>query len=291
MRSGSRLALLLLTAALPLQALGWRSSYLAASPLALALAGGGTAWMPDAYLIEINPAHVWGVDGESIGYGHLRMFGNLGGHVVTWQGALRGRPTQFRLRTLAEDDIELRGDVPTAEPLGTFGARLIEAELSRGWMLGTLQVGVSLTAAYQRIFEYDGRGVWLSAGLLGNLGSRVRWGLSVSHIGVGEGPGTSDLASQLWRLQGGVMLKLLPLFGQIGIDAGFDSRSNVLTGVVWQTGTGPWQVCLGLRQVAGEYRLGLGFGLSHERWRVAYAYSYQGRTLGQPQMIQVSRQL
>ncbi len=291
MRSGPRIALLLLTAALPLQALGWRSSYLAGSPLALALAGGGTAWTANGYLIEINPAHVWGVDGESIGYGYLRMFGNLGGHVLTWQGRLRGRPAQLRLRTLAEDDIELRGDVPTADPLGTFGARLMEAELSRGWMLGALQVGVSLTVAYQRIFEYSGRGAWLSAGVLGNLGSRVRWGLAVSHIGVGEGLGSRDLEPQPWRLQGGAMLKLPSLLGRIGIDVGLDSRSNVLPGVVWETGTGPWQVRLGLRQVAGEYRLGLGFGLLQDRWRVAYAVSYQGRTLGLPQMIQVSRQL
>ena len=291
MRSATKLALILLTAVLPLHALGWRGSYLAASPFALALAGGGTAWIADGNLIQINPAHIWGVDGESLGYGSLRMFGSLGGNVLTWQGALRGRPTQIRLRALAEDDIELRGEVPTAEPLGTFGARLIEAELSRGWKLGTLQFGISLTAAYQRIFEYSGRGAWLSAGLLGNLGSRLNWGLALLHLGVGEGQGSRSFKLQPWQVSGGVMFKLSPLLGQIGMDVGLNSRSNVTPGVFWATGAEAWQVRLGLRQVVGEVRLGFGFSLAHERWRVAYAYSYQGASLGQPQMIQVSRRL
>ncbi|MEE9162733.1 MAG: hypothetical protein V3U35_07145, partial [Candidatus Neomarinimicrobiota bacterium] len=120
----------------PGAALGWRASLLPSSATALALAGGGRALPGTVGLSLVSPAHLWGARGEQVEFGYLRMFGDLAGFGIRWHGDWRQRPVQLVLRSLVEDNLELRGEVPTADPLAFFSARLLSATLMRGWQLG-----------------------------------------------------------------------------------------------------------------------------------------------------------
>ena len=280
--------LLAVTSSDPLLALGWRASLLAASPAALAFAGGGIGWWPNPALIDINPAHVWGIESESVGYGHLRMFGDLRGSVVTWQGRYRGSPMQLRLRTLSEDGIELRGDIPTTEPLGLISARLMSATITRGRRLLGGQLGISVTGAYQRIYYFDARGLWLSAGWSRQLSDRLSWGAAITRIGLGEGLGSSTFSTLPWKAGAGVVL-FSPLFGRLGIDVNYDADIGAAPAVGWESGGGIWVAQAGVQAVGDEYRLAFGLGIELSNWSAGYALSYQNSALGLPQMFQASR--
>lgn len=275
------------TSAGPLLALGWRASLLASSPATLAFAGGGIGWWPNRALIDVNPAHVWGISSESVGYGHLRMFGDLRGSVVTWQGRYRGRPTQLRLRTLSEDGIELRGDIPTTEPLGLISARLISATITRGGQLLGGQLGLSVTGAYQRIYYFGARGLWFSAGWSRQLSDRLSLGAAVTRIGLGEALGSSDVSTLPWQAGAGVVLAS-PLFGRLGIDINYDADFGAAPAVAWEGGGNIWVMQAGLQALDDEYRLAFGVGIELENWSAGYALSYQNSALGLPQMFQAS---
>ncbi|MCH8327370.1 MAG: hypothetical protein IID15_02440 [Candidatus Marinimicrobia bacterium] len=290
LRRAIRAAVMLLAVASadPLLALGWRASLLATSPAMLAFAGSGIGWLPNPALIDVNPAHVWGIASESVGYGHLRMFGDLRGSVVTWQGHYRGSPTQLRLRTMSEEGIELRGDIPTTEPLGLISASLMSATLTRGRQLLGGQLGMSITGAYQRIYYFDARGLWFSAGWSRQLSSRVSLGAAITRIGLGETLTGDTFSSLPWKAGAGIML-VSPLLGRLGIDVNYDADFGAVPAAAWESGGDMWVVRIGAQALGDEYRLAFGLGFDLENWSVGYALSYQNSALGLPQMFQASR--
>ncbi|UCD36720.1 MAG: hypothetical protein JSW54_07700 [Fidelibacterota bacterium] len=273
----------------PLSALGWRASYLPGSASALALATGGTALPGDMSLTGISPVHVWGSEREILEFGYLRMFGDLAGYGVRWQSTWRQRPLQFLLRSMAEDDIELRSEIPTAEPLALFSARLITATVMRGWRLGATSLGLGLTLAYQRVFEYSARGAWLSAGWQGEPLPWLRWSLTVCNLGAGEALNTRvDPVAP--RVGLGLALKT-PLWGSyISSDLWYDEQHQLIPSMAWQGSGQVMRLAAGVRWQSETILLTAGFRLTHHRWMLSYAYGYQNGTLGQPHMVSLSRE-
>lgn len=279
-----------LVSAPSLEGLGWRTSYLPASATAMSLAGGGMALPGDIALTTNNPAHIWGASRETVEYGYLRMFGDLAGHNLRWHGFWRSNPLQLILRSMAEDDLELRGETPTSEPLAYFSARMLSVTLSRGWMLGTTRMGVSTTLAYQRIFDYAARGVWLSAGWQGAVTSWLRWGVTVTNLGLGERL-DEERESAGARAGVGLAVKTIWPGGELALDLLVDEHQGLLPSLGWQGAGQVFRLMAGIRWVMGAPLLAGGFQFRYHRWSVSYAYSYQDRTLGQPRMFTLSRRL
>ena len=273
-----------------LAGLGWRTSYLPASATAMSLAGGGMALPRDIALTTVNPAHIWGANRETVEYGYLRMFGDLAGHTLRWHGPWRSKPLQLILRSLAEDGLELRGETPTSEPLAYFSARMLSVTLSRGWMLGATRIGISTTLAYQRIFNYAARGVWLSAGWQGAVTPWLRWGLMVSNLGVGERL-ANERESVGVRAGAGLAVKTPWPGGELTLDMLVDEDQGLLPSLGWQGAGQIFSLMAGIRWLTGAPLMATGFRFRYHRWSVSYAYSYQDRTLGQPQMLTLSRRL
>ena len=273
-----------------LSALGWRAHHLPGSATALALAGGGAALPGNMALTTVNPAHVWGLEGEAVEFGYLRMFGDLAGYGLKWQTPWRARPVQLVLRSMAEDGIELRGDVPTAEPLAYFSARLLSATFLRGWRLGATDLGLGITFAYQRTYEYSARGLWLSAGWQGEPLPWLRWSLTLSNLGLGEALYRErDLVAT--RAGAGVAVKT-PLGGSyLSLDLWFDDQQGLVPCLAWQGSGQVVRFIAGVRWGTVDVLVAAGFQLAYHRWAVSYAYGYQDRALGQPHMLSLSRRL
>lgn len=241
-------------------------------------------------LIRVNPAHLWGQESEALAVGYLRMFGDLRGFVARWHGSYRRQPTQLLLRSMVEGDIELRSDIPTSEPLALFAARYMSASLFRGWRFGTTNLGLGVTVAYQRMYDYSARGVWLTAGVRGNLMPKLAWGLVVSNLGVGEeliqtreSPGPRTSAGLAWET---------PLWGSVlSLDMHYDGEYGLWRSVGWQSAGDFFRVTAGVRWTEGAPLLAAGFQLTHRSWQVSYAYGYQNKALGQPQMLNLARLL
>ncbi|UCH10980.1 MAG: hypothetical protein JSU61_03575 [Fidelibacterota bacterium] len=279
-----------LTLVQSISALGWRASYLPGSAMALALAGGGTALPENMSLTSLSPAHVWGAERETVEFGYLRMFGDLAGYSVRWQDIWRDRPVQLALRSMIEDDIELRDDIPTAEPLAFFSARLLSASLIRGWKLGPTTLGLSATLAYQRIYEYSAYGAWVSAGWHGELGPWLRWNLTVANLGTGEALNRNK-DSVAPRRGAGVAIKT-PLPGSyLALDLWHDEQGRLIPSVAWQTGRERIHLTAGMRWESEAPLLAAGFQLFYRRWTIGYATGYQSTILGQPHMFTIARGL
>ena len=273
-----------------LSALGWRAHHLPGSATALALAGGGAALPGNMTLATLNPAHVWGLEGEAVEFGYLRMFGDLAGYGVKWQTAWRARPMQLVLRSTVEEDLELRNDVPTAEPLAYFSARLLSATLLRGWRLGTTNLGLGITFAYQRMYEYSARGLWLSAGWQGEPLPWLRWSLTINNLGLGEAL-YHERDPVALRAGAGLAVKT-PLRGSyLSLDLWLDEQQGLVPCLAWQGSGQVIRLSAGIRWEAGAPLLAAGFQLSYHRWVISYAYGYQDRALGKPYMLSLSRQL
>lgn len=273
-----------------LLALGWRAYHLPGSATALALVGGGAALPGNIALTLVNPAHVWGLEGEAVEFGGLRMFGDLRGYDLKWQHPWRGKPAQLVLRSLSEDDLELRGEVPTAEPLAYFSTRLLSATFLRGWRLGTNNLGLGLTLAYQRTFEYSARGIWLSAGFQGEPLPWLRYSFAVNNLGIGEALNQERDAVAM-RVGAGIALRT-PLAGSyLSLDLWLDDQQDLIPYVAWQSSGEVLQFLAGVRWEGDVYLVAAGIQLTHQRWAVSYAYGYEDRSLGQPQMLSLSRQL
>lgn len=293
-RSAQRRFLIFLLAGLAsvqsLSALGWRAHHLPGSATALALAGGGAAIPGNMTLTTVNPAHVWGLEGEAVEFGGLSMFGDLTGYGLKWQVPWRARPTQLILRSMAEDDLELRDETPTAEPLAYFSARLLSATFLRGWRLGATNLGLGITFAYQRTYEYSARGLWLSAGWQGEPLPWLRWSLTVNNLGVGEALNRERDPVAL-RAGAGVAVKT-PLGGSyLSLDLWLDDRHGLIPCLAWQGSGEVLRFLAGIRWETGAPLLAAGFQLTYHRWAVSYAFGYQDRTLGQPHMLSLCRRL
>lgn len=272
-------------------ALGWRASYLPGSALALALGNGGVAHPYNIALVSANPAHVWGQESEALEVGHLRMFGDLKGYNLRWHRTVRTNPLQLVLQSMVEDDIELRSNVPTAQPLGYFSARLITASIIRGWRMGDLNLGVNLTGAYQRIFEHSAGGLWAAVGFQGELFPWLRWGLTVRNLGFATAMHTQS-ESVLPRIGGGMAVKT-PLLqdSYLSVDLWADEYQGLMPVLAWRTIGKNLNLSAGMRWEKDAPLITAGIDISYRRWTIAYAYGYQETTLGQPHLLSLGRNL
>ena len=280
----------ILTMVQSLTALGWHAHHLPGSAVALALAGGGAALPENFALTLVNPAHVWGLEGEAVEFGGFRMFGDLRGYGLRWQHPWRGKPSQLIFRSLSEDDLELRSDIPTAEPLAYFSTRLLSATFLRGWRLGTNNIGLGLTLAYQRTFEYSARGIWLSIGCQGEPLPWLRYSFAVNNLGAAEAL-NQERDGVAMRLGAGIAVRT-PLAGSyLSLDLWFDEQQDLIPYLTWQSSGEVLRFMAGVRWEGDIYLAAAGIQLIHQRWVVSYAYGYEDRSLGQPQMLSLSRQL
>jgi hypothetical protein len=271
-------------------ALGWRASYLPGSATALALGGGGAAHPYNMALSMVNPVHVWGLDGEALEVGHLRMFGDLKGYSLRWHRTVNDRPLQLVLHSMVENEIELRSDIPTAQPLGYFSARLMTASIIRGWHLGGVRLGVNLTGAYQRIFEYSAWGTWISAGIQGEPLPWLRWGLTVSNVGLATALNVES-ESVIPRLGAALAVKTPIQNSYLSLDLLGDEYLGLVPNLSWRNSGSILSLAAGVRWEKDTPMITAGIDISYNQWTIAYAYGYQETTLGQPHLLSLGRNL
>ena len=288
-QNGGLMLALVLAVLLPqyIFATGWRSAYLPGSALALSLAGSGTALTPQVELASINPVHVWGETVESVDYSRLQMFGDLKSHNLRWQGNYRKRPTQFELRSVTEAGLELRNG-PTKDPLGKFSARYFSAAVFRGAQLGPVQLGLGLTYAYQRMYEYAASSLTVAIGASSNISKWLRLGGAVSGFGIAQKLHVEKPDLPL-RVNLGAALQMPWQGGVLAADAVYDSETNWHPSIAYQHTGGFFSFTTGVRLYEEELLITGGAELRHGKWSLAYAIGYQNAALGQPQMFSFKR--
>jgi hypothetical protein len=120
----------------------------------------------DASSVFYNPGAMPAVLGTNVTLAHTEYFLSLRyeqavvTHETTW-GTFG-----FMFTGLYMDDMERRDDLPTVNPLGTFGAYDASFALAYGrYIVPNVAVGVSLKTVYQRIDELSANGFAVDAGI------------------------------------------------------------------------------------------------------------------------------
>ena len=268
-------------------AAGWRASHLPGSAPAMSLAGGGRALPANMLLSGVNPAHVWQDRAEQVEYGHLKLFAGSRGHTFRWHAGPQGKPTQIVLQSVVDDDLELRGTVPTAEPLAKFQAWLMTATLNRGITLGGTRLGIGITAAYERIYVYSARAAWFSIGWQGAFNDWLSWGVSVQNLGI-----AADLNRQndpVGLRSGAGLAARLPGDHYLSLDLVNDDLTGLMPVAGWYHQGVLLTTFGGMRLTGNDILLSGGFSLLWKAWSLSYALAYQDSQLGIPTIFTLAR--
>ncbi len=151
-----------------------------------AMGGAAAAVSGDATAIYWNPAAMAPLQGTSMVLSHNEWIQS-----VHLEQAAVVHETDYGTFGLAftglgMDDLERREDVPTAVPLGRFGAYDLSFALGYArYVLPNVAVGLSVKSIYQRIDDLDALGVALDIGLYHV--SRIR-GVTFAAVATNVGP-------------------------------------------------------------------------------------------------------
>ncbi len=152
---------------------------------AAAMGGAAAAVATDASAVYWNPAAMAPLQGSSLVLSHNDWIQS-----VRLEQAAVVHETDFgtfglAFTGLSMDDLERREAIPTAEPLGTFGAYDLAFALAYArYVVPNVAVGLSVKPIYQRIDDLDALGLAVDAGIYHV--SRVR-GLTFAAVATNLG--------------------------------------------------------------------------------------------------------
>ena len=109
--------------------------------------------------------------------------------VADIQGGIMGLALEnsyVGFRTMQIGNIEYRGDIPTEEPLSTFGYSLLNIGASHARNLGQIKVGAGIEYLYERTLNASANGLSFNLAAAYPLSDSLRLSAGVSHLGFAE---------------------------------------------------------------------------------------------------------
>ncbi len=201
--------------------------------------------------------------------------------------------TAIRLRYLGSEDLELRTNRPTDVPLEKYGAYGTALEGSYRWQWGKGQVGIGMKLVYFQIYTQSASGFGLDFGLRQALSKNMFITLSLLNIGrMNSFRNETPLLPR--RIIAGVE-GTFPLFGYQSSTIFTVENSSLVKGLILDAGNQFFYQNLIISnrlQQNGRiwsYRGGIGvrFGIYH----LSYGFSTGNRSLGTPQILDISVRL
>tara|TARA_B100000959_G_C14891193_1_gene586799 strand:+ start:154 stop:984 length:831 start_codon:yes stop_codon:yes gene_type:complete len=126
-------------------AVGFDGFYIPSNPRELSLSGTGVASRNNIFLSSSEDSD----QSSSIGFSINKWVQGLDGNSIY----LRKNNYHFSFASIGTNDIELRDDVPSDEPLNMIGAHLLSAEISRLFLFSEkLNIGIGSNINYHQLF-------------------------------------------------------------------------------------------------------------------------------------------
>ncbi len=208
---------------------------------------------------------------------------------VKWRGQFRQANGGLDVRYVGMDDIELRPNKPTSQPLGHYAAYGLSVRSMMGWERGTHQFGVGVQFVNMQIYQESASGMALDFGWGWSFRQDLKFTLSALNIG--KMNALSSLKPQLpQRIMSSVIYEQEPYNAFLGIE----SNSLVQNPILYAGGQGKYNNLVfggtymhtnGMKSISGG--VGVQFGI----YTVAYGIQWGDQHLGMPQMIDISIRL
>ncbi len=92
----------------------------------------------------------------------------------------------FGFRTMQIGNIEYRGDIPTEDPLSTFGYALFNTGASYSQAIGSVIVGAGVEYLYERTLNASANGLSLNMAAAFNYSESILFSAGISHLGTSQ---------------------------------------------------------------------------------------------------------
>lgn len=188
------------------------------------------------------------------------------------------------LRTVLVDDIEVRGDTPTSEPLSTSQYSLVMSSLARGFDLRGFQVGIGASVLRERGLQSKAWGAGLHASVASRLGDNIEIGAGIRHLGAMQAleSEAADLPTDFWgridyhrkALTAGTEISLSERPLRAGISYSLIHGVTVSTGFVLDAG-----------ESKTTFLPSAGLAIDREPFTIALAFTDLTHTLGSRQFF------
>lgn len=215
-----------------------------------------------------------GINVSSFGYNRSALGGTAG----------------FDVRYVALNDLELRSDYPTDDPLAVFGVTAIalDGNYSKQTKIGLLSTKLRYISMH--LFDESATGISMDIGLQLSISDELNVGFSLLNLG-----SMSELYKEKPKLPVRIIIGSSYLFKINNIDNSLFvalEKSSVVEGIIFRAGEiANWnklQFLIGTQFSKEIASLSGGIGIKIGAYAIRYGIYFGSQSLGIPQMLDVS---
>ena len=132
----------------------------------------------------INPAFL-NTTGKSdeLSFAYGKWFGETENLSFEWKGKFRLNSAGLKVRYVGINDIELRGNVPSSDPIGYYGAYGVSGKAVTSFTKGNINYGLALQMISMQIYQDASSGFAVDFGISWNVNKKLTMSGSVLNLG------------------------------------------------------------------------------------------------------------
>ncbi|HIC38007.1 MAG TPA: hypothetical protein EYO79_00900 [Candidatus Marinimicrobia bacterium] len=199
----------------------------------------------------------------------------------------------FDLKYVNLDDLELRSERPTDNPLATYGTSgfSLGGSFSKEWL--GMDIGAVLRYVRIDLYTENSSGLAVDIGITRNISSRINIGTAILNIGKMTALRNEEPKLPLrFITTANYKYEIDQLENDIAITSEW---SNLINGSVFYMSTvSKWKslsFCLSSKLAESVTEISGGLGLQFGMYRINYGVRFGSQNLGMPQMIDLTIQL
>ena len=117
----------------------------------------------------------------SFAYG--KWFGETENLSFEWQGNIKSQSTGISMRYVGINDIELRDNRPSADPLGYYGAYGVSTKVASSFSRGNINYGFALQMISMQIYQDESSGFAADLGISWQVTEKINIASSIVNFG------------------------------------------------------------------------------------------------------------
>ena len=117
----------------------------------------------------------------SFAYG--KWFGETENSSFEWQGKIRSQSTGISMRYVGINDIELRDNRPSSDPLGYYGAYGMSTKVGSSFSRGNIKYGFALQMISMQIYQHESSGFAADLGISWQVSEKINLASSIVNFG------------------------------------------------------------------------------------------------------------
>ena len=117
----------------------------------------------------------------SFAYG--KWFGETENLSFEWQGNIKSQSTGISMRYVGINDIEMRDNRPTSDPLGYYGAYGVSTKVASSFSRGNINYGFALQMISMQIYQDESSGFAADLGISWQVTEKINIASSIVNFG------------------------------------------------------------------------------------------------------------